>query len=166
MQFVLLLLAAPFLVVAVHKWDAGSITLQDELNRSLLLIVYAAWLIFGDDLPSDTEVAVSLVMLAACCLVWFVFWLIPWLEWLLFGLMALLSLIGLLGPDSSLGQLFIFLGASLFSVMIFALEQAGDSTAARYRRGNWVNPSPLERKVGRDLVYNKPIKQVTSKTEI
>lgn len=157
MPFLLLFFVAPILVISIHLSYEESITDLDRLNRTFGVIVFIVWLFVGEDPPPEAAVIASLSMIAFLCAIWFVFWLLPWLQLSLLVLITLAALIGLFGTGSYVGQFLIFLVATIWALITTFLTLASDSVKARYWRMNWTNPSPLEEKTGVAMSpYSRP----------
>ncbi len=157
MPFIILALVAPILVISIHVSDKESITDQDRLNTTIGVIVFIVWLIAGENPPSEIAVISALSIFAILCAIWFIFWLLPWLQISLLILIALVALINVFGAESYAGQFLVFLAASIWALTTLFLTLASDSLKARYWRMNWTNPSPLEEKMGVAMSpYSRP----------
>lgn len=151
------MLVAPILVISIHVSNKESITGQDRLNTTIGFIVFIGWLIAGEDQPPESELIFSLTIFAFLCAIWFVFWILPWLQVFLLVLIALVALINIFGAESYAGQFLVFFAASIWALTTLFLTLASDSLKARYWRMNWTNPSPLEEKTGIAMSpYSRP----------
>lgn len=157
MLYLILALIAPIFVTLIYVYERHTITKQDETNAIVGILVFVTYLIFGQDIPDEKAVFISLFIAAVLCLIWLFFYALPWVEIAILTVIALLSLSRLVGEESGLGQFLIFLTASLTAFSILGLQVFSDSSRARYWRANWVQPSPIETKLGRDLVYEVPL---------
>jgi len=157
MPFLVLTLVAPIFVMIIIANERHSITKQDEINAILGFWAFIIYLIFGPNAPNESEVLGALLIASILCLIWLIFYVLPWAEISLLIIVALVSLIMLFGQESSIGQFLVFITASIGVFSLLGLKVSSDSLRARYWRANWVQPSPLEAKLGRDLVYEVPL---------